>query len=206
MIAFRPLTWLARVAVALFLMGGISAEDQSGSADKGVPKTTAPSAPRSGQRSYKGSIASADSANKTITVRTSEGDVTIKVTSETNIHLVRPGDESNITSNTYGLVTGSFSPDRKSIEAKSMTIYYAKGIMADYVSPTQARGTLRREGTGLTVQVNTPAFSVQLAKPLRVMVSSQAQFVDLKESERVEIWALHTPEGIKAQLVFIIRT
>jgi len=180
-------------AAALFLAHGALAQQSPAQAR------------RSAGRSFEGTVVAINPAGKSFTLKTSAGDVAIRVTDESDLHLMRPGDKSSITTGCFALVTGAFSADRTTIVAKGMSLYYKQGGMVEYISGSQVRGQFKRQGAAMTIQANGKLIDVQLATPLMVLTSQPLQLGDIKAGDKASTWVLETDEGNDAQVVFVER-
>ena len=199
----KRLVLLSVVAVVTWVLTSTAAYAQT--TGVAVAQTT-PQAPRKGGgRTYEGAVTAIDPAKGAVTLQVAAGPISIAVNDETDLHVMRPGGLANITTSTYALVTGVFSQDGQSIQSTALAIYYKKGRMADYVSSRQVRGPMKAEGGKLTIQANNRAFNVNLTNPLRIIVSSPAQFSDIKVGDKVMTWAETTDIGAKAVVLYIER-
>jgi hypothetical protein len=186
------MSWAAILAAAA-LCGSLAAQEAG---QKPAP---------GGQRAIVGAVNSVDGAAQALTVNDAQGSHLLLTGPYTDIHLMRPGVETDLTTGGYALVTGVFSEDGASIQARNMTVYYAKGHMSDYVSARQIRGTFSRDGDALEVVANGRRVTVRKPQPMPLLFGDRGRFEDIRVGDQVETWTQSGPDGVKALLVFVRR-
>jgi hypothetical protein len=157
-----------------------------------------------------GAITAVDAAAKAITVKGMRTEVKMSITEKTKITKLVPVKAADIAEKQMVRVGGKVAKDKKSIEARMITILpegekpRGKGLSAE-----GALGTVTKAGESLTLKtVDGEEITVTLTKepkPTLVAKPAAGAFADLKEGINVRVeTAAAEGEGVRATRVTIL--